>query len=76
MAGERIHTLQRLINLRDGKGKKYDVLPPKMYEPAKTGPRGGKVPPMEKMLPEYYRLRGWDENGVPTKDTLEKLGLD
>jgi len=26
-------------------------------------------------LPEYYRLRGWDEEGVPTQDTLQRLGL-
>jgi aldehyde:ferredoxin oxidoreductase len=32
--------------------------------------------PIDKMLPRYYQLRGWDENGVPTKKTLKKLGLD
>jgi aldehyde:ferredoxin oxidoreductase len=28
------------------------------------------------MLDEYYELHGWDENGVPTQETLERLGLD
>jgi aldehyde:ferredoxin oxidoreductase len=28
------------------------------------------------MLPEYYELRGWDKEGVPTKDRLKELGLE
>jgi aldehyde:ferredoxin oxidoreductase len=27
------------------------------------------------MLDEYYRLMGWDDNGVPTPETLDALGL-
>jgi len=30
----------------------------------------------ETMLSRYYRLRGWDENGVPTPETLRRLELD
>jgi aldehyde:ferredoxin oxidoreductase len=30
---------------------------------------------LDRMLPEYYRLRGWDENGVPTPEKLAELGL-
>jgi aldehyde:ferredoxin oxidoreductase len=29
----------------------------------------------EEMLSEYYRLRGWDEQGVPTQRKLEQLGI-
>ena len=30
---------------------------------------------LDEMLPEYYELRGWDKNGVPTTDKLKQLGL-
>jgi len=75
MCGERIFTLQRLINLRDGYTKKDDILPPKMYVPAKKGFRAGKIPPVNNLLNEYYELRGWDKEGRPTKEKLEKLNL-
>ncbi len=74
-AGERIHNLQRMINIRDGKGKEYDTLPKKMFQAAKTGPRAGKVPPLERLLKEYYKIRGWGEDGIPTRETLQRLGL-
>ncbi|MBA7481093.1 hypothetical protein ES707_16561 [subsurface metagenome] len=73
--GERIFTLQRLINLRDGYTKKDDKLPAKMYVPAKKGFRAGKIPPVNDLLNEYYELRGWDKEGRPTKERLEKLNL-
>jgi len=73
--GERIFTLQRLINLRDGYTKKDDTLPPKMYIPAKEGFRAGKVPPFDDLLSEYYKLREWDKKGQPTKEKLEELNL-
>ncbi len=74
--GERIHNLQRMINIRDGKGKEYDILPKKMFQPAKSGPRAGKFPPIDELLKEYYSIRGWDENGMPRWETLERLGLE
>ena len=74
--GERIFTLQRLINLRDGYTKKDDILPPKMYIPAKEGFRAGKIPPFDDLLSEYYELREWDKKGQPTKEKLQKLGLE
>ena len=73
--GERIFALQRLINLRDGYTKKDDILPPKMYVPAKKGFRAGKIPPINDLLREYYELREWDKEGVPAKEKLEKLDL-
>jgi aldehyde:ferredoxin oxidoreductase len=76
LCGERIFTLQRLINLRDGYTYKDDVLPIKVYTPAKEGFRAGKIPPFKDLLRDYYRLRNWDEKGQPTKDKLQELGLD
>ena len=74
-AGERIFTVQRLINIRDGYNAATDVLPKKMLQPAKEGFRAGKVPPFKELMEDYYNLRGWDENGEPTQRTMDRLGL-
>jgi aldehyde:ferredoxin oxidoreductase len=74
--GERIFNLERLYNLKAGFTAKDDTLPPRMLkEPLPDGPAKGQVVELDKMLPEYYRLRGWDENGVPTPEKLKELGL-
>jgi aldehyde:ferredoxin oxidoreductase len=74
--GERIWNLERLFNLKAGLTGKDDTLPPRMLkEPMPEGPAKGHVVELDKMLPEYYRLRGWDENGVPTPEKLKELGL-
>ena len=68
--------LQRLINVRDGITKADDTLPPKMLQAAVTGGRAGKAPVnFDRMLRDYYKLRGWNDSGIPTKDSLTKLGL-
>jgi len=65
-AGERIWELERIFNLKAGLTKEDDTLPPRLLkEPVKAGPAKGKVVELETMLQEYYKLRGWDENGVP-----------
>jgi len=74
--GERIWNLERLFNNAAGFTAKDDDLPPRLKtEPAKTGPAKGKVNEIDKMRPEYYQARGWDAKGVPTKETLKRLGL-
>ena len=74
--GERIWNMERLFNNAAGFTAKDDDLPPRLKtEPAKTGPAKGKVSGIDTMRPEYYKLRGWDEKGVPTKETLKRLGL-
>jgi aldehyde:ferredoxin oxidoreductase len=74
--GERIFTLQRLVNVKYGITRKDDVLPKKIFEPAKEGGRAGKIPvPFEPALDRYYALRGWDMNGIPKKEKLEELDL-
>jgi aldehyde:ferredoxin oxidoreductase len=73
--GERIWNLEKEFNLAAGFTKKDDDLPPRLKtEPAKTGPAKGLVNGVEKMLPEYYQVRGWDAEGVPTADTRKRLG--
>ena len=76
--GARSQNLQRLLNVRDGMDRKDDTAPKKMFIPAATGSRAFKAPTHEEfewMMDEYYRQRGWDENGIPKAETLEELGL-
>lgn len=74
--GEKIWNLQRLFNLKAGLSKADDSLPKRILEePATAGPGTGTVVDLETMLNEYYQIRGWDENGVPTDEKLAELGL-
>ncbi|MBA7712231.1 hypothetical protein ES703_121202 [subsurface metagenome] len=75
-AGERIWNLERLFNLKAGFTKKDDTLPERFFkEPIKSGASKGEVFELDKMLSEYYKLRGWDSAGIPTKAKLKELGL-
>jgi aldehyde:ferredoxin oxidoreductase len=78
--GERIVNLERLFNVREGVRRKDDVLPWKvMHEPIPDGPSAGMHCPPEElgaMLDAYYALRGWDADGVPTRERLTDLALD
>ena len=74
--GERIWNMERLFNNAAGFTAKDDDLPARLKtEPAKTGPAKGLVSGIDKMLPEYYELRGWDKGGEPKKETKARLGL-
>jgi aldehyde:ferredoxin oxidoreductase len=78
--GERIYTLERTMLVKDGMTRKEDTLPKRYFdEPVVEGPAQGEVilrEAFDKMLDEYYRLHGWDGNGVPKKETIRRLGLD
>jgi aldehyde:ferredoxin oxidoreductase len=80
LAGERIVNLIRVFNVREGMTSDHDVLPPRIHEdPHISGPTKGRVLPrdwFEKMKREYYQIRGWDEKGRPTKETLKRVGVD
>ncbi len=74
--GERIWNMERKYNLEAGFTRKDDDLPPRLKtEAATVGPAKGLVSGIDKMLPEYYAIRGWTEEGVPTQETLGRLGL-
>lgn len=76
LVGERIWNLERLFNLREGFSRKDDTLPRRfLCEPLRDGPTKGQVVELEPMLNEYYRARGWNADGIPSKRTLERLGL-
>ncbi len=75
-AGERGYNLERLFNLREGIRKDKDTLAKRFTDvPLQKGNEKSKVP-LKQMLPKYYKLRGWDKNGIPTQKTLDKLDLD
>ncbi len=70
--GGRIFNLERMYNLREGVGADTDTLPPRILnEPTFKGMTSGH--PLAQLLPRYYKNRGWDAQGIPTKQTLEKL---
>ncbi|MCP4422487.1 MAG: aldehyde ferredoxin oxidoreductase family protein [Chloroflexi bacterium] len=77
MVGERVWTLERLYNLREGFTKEDDTLPARLLnEPVAEGPSEGFTVKLDPMLKEYYAFRGWDKDGVPTEAKLKELGLD
>ena len=74
--GERIFALERLFNKREGFDRKDDKLPERfLIEEMPEGPAKGKVHPLEDMLTMYYERRGYDEDGYPSKQKLNELGL-
>lgn len=74
--GERVYNLERLYNNRQGFTRADDTLPPRLLkEPSPDGPSKGWVSHLEPMLEEYYRSRGWDQQGTPKPRKLEDLGL-
>jgi aldehyde:ferredoxin oxidoreductase len=75
-AGDRVYTLERLFMNKAGFSRADDTLPKRMLEePMPDGPAKGHVVELDEMLPEFYELRGWDEDGVPTEEKLAELGL-
>jgi aldehyde:ferredoxin oxidoreductase len=81
LAGQRINTLARLINVREGLSRKDDTLPWKvMNKPIPDdGPAKGAMitqDELDLLLDDYYQSRGWTADGIPTKSQLDKLGME
>ena len=63
-------------SFRAGFTAKDDNLPPRLLkEAAASGPAKGLVSGLDKMLPEYYQVRGWTADGIPTSETLSRLSV-
>ena len=76
--GERVWTLVRLFNVREGFDREDDELPTTLTSPIDDGPAAGEsIDPGEfdRMLEAYYAMREWGENGRPTRACLERLHL-
>jgi aldehyde:ferredoxin oxidoreductase len=76
----RVETLARMFNLREGIARKDDSLPPRFWEPEPNGPAKGMAAFMSQedfssALERFYELRGWDTNGIPKAATVDILGL-
>lgn len=74
---DRVNTLERLFNMREGFTHEHDRLPIRLTtEPAPDGLGKGQVVDEKIIIKEYYRSMGWhEETGVPTPEKLEQLGL-
>lgn len=76
--GERVWTLTRLFNVREGVSRADDELPAALREPIESGPNAGQAVDdarFDAMLDAYYRQRGWGADGRPTRATVDRLGL-
>jgi aldehyde:ferredoxin oxidoreductase len=71
--GERIFTLNRLMNCREGISRKDDTLPERILKEVRED--GAPKIELEKMLAKYYKLRKWDADGKPTQALMDKLGI-
>jgi len=79
LRGQRIHNLARWFNIINCRTRADDTVPPRFFEEEmESGLLKGKKMGrelFEKLKDEYYQKRGWDDNGVPTREKLEELGL-
>ncbi|MGC9149144.1 MAG: aldehyde ferredoxin oxidoreductase family protein [Sulfolobales archaeon] len=76
VVGKRIFTLKRLFNVANGISRKDDTLPRRILsEPLKEGGSKDQVVELDHMLEEYYKFMGWDNDGKPTREVIESLGL-
>lgn len=74
--GERIYNIERMFNKAAGMKPEDDRLPKRLTEePITNGPSEGQVSQIAITLPQYYKVRGW-ENAFPTQETIERLGLN
>jgi len=75
-AGDRIHVLERYMNTLEGISSKDDVLPERFTGETMPGDKNKRTIPIEKLVKKYYRLRGYDENGIPRKELLDELEIE
>lgn len=74
-AGERSYNLERIINIRQGLKGNDDTLPKRLTEELQRSDDPSSKVKLKEMLSKYYNIRGWDDNGVPTEERMNKLGI-
>ncbi len=78
---ELLQTAERLVLIKRGLSNlmgmtaEDEKLPKRIMTAMESGPTAGSVPDMDLMLKEYYKIRGIDSDGKPTKEKLEELNL-
>ncbi|MEM5787125.1 MAG: aldehyde ferredoxin oxidoreductase family protein [Syntrophobacteraceae bacterium] len=76
-AGERIFTLKRMVNVRRGISRKDDTLPPRFLTKNRSGEGlTNQLPPIGRLVSDYYEHRQWSEEGIPEPEKLRSLGLE
>lgn len=73
--GDRINALHRAYNYRCGIRRADDTLSKRSLTPLEEGGTAGEVPDLEFQLKEYYQIRGWEDDGKPSRQVLLDLGL-
>ncbi len=74
--GTRIYNLERKFNSEAGFMRKDDMLPSRfLEEELAEGASRNRVVQLDEMLDRYYKLRGWDENGIPSEEIKKELGI-
>jgi len=74
---ERVINLKRMYNVRLGIRGKDDILPPRLKSHARPSGRAqGVLPDVDRMVKELYTFRGWDKDGIPTRNSAARLGLE
>ena len=74
-AGQRIHLLERYMNTLEGISRRDDTLPERLLKEGRKSDKKERVVPLEPMLNDYYKARGYDENGIPSEKMMKKLGI-
>lgn len=74
-AGDRITVLERYMNVREGISVIHDTLPERLLKEGRRSDPEMRTVPLEKLRASYYKKRGYDQKGIPTPETLEKLGI-
>jgi aldehyde:ferredoxin oxidoreductase len=75
--GKRVVNLMRMFNIREGMTKEHDSFSPRLGTPPVDGPAQGKSikPTFDSVLQAYYKMSGWDPEGVPARELLKELDL-
>lgn len=75
-AGDRIYNVERMFNVKQGKSSKDDTLPRRITHELQRSDEPRSKVPLHKMLPVYYKIRGWDDYGIPSNEKLESLSIE
>ena len=75
-AGDRITVLERSMNTEEGVWRLHDTLPDRLLKEGRRCDPKGRSVPLDRLRASYYKKRGYDHNGIPTPQTMKRLGID
>ena len=74
-AGERIHLLERYMNTKMGISSKDDTLPDRLLKEPRPEDKKKRLIPLQKLLKDYYKVKGYDADGIPTEKKLRAMKI-